>query len=168
VDGNGRVGRLLITLFLVEREILPTPLRYLSAFFEASRRDYYDGLLGVTQRGDWRRWIEYFLNGVARQAEDALSRAERINQLLARWREGAAGRSATVLRFVDLLAENPFWSAKGAAARLGVAFTTAQRAMLALERAQILEPTSAARRNRVYCARRILNILEEPARLVPR
>jgi Fic family protein len=168
VDGNGRVGRLLITLFLVEREILTTPLLYLSAFFEASRRDYYDGLLGVTQRGDWPGWIEYVLNGVARQAEDALSRAERINRLLVRWREKAVGRSTTALRFVDLLAENPFWTVKGAAARLKVAFTTAQRAVLALERAGILERTSVARRDRAYCAKAILDILEEPARLVPR
>jgi Fic family protein len=168
VDGNGRVGRLLITLFLVEREVLPTPLLYLSAFFEASRRDYYDNLLGVTQRGDWAGWIEYFLNGVARQAEDALSRAERINRLLTLWREKAVGRSATVLRFVDLLAENPFWTVKGAAARLAVAFTTAQRAILSLEQAGVLRPTSRARRDRAYCAQAILDILEEPARLAPR
>ena len=168
VDGNGRVGRLLITLFLVEREILPTPLLYLSAFFEASRRDYYDGLLGVTQRGDWPGWIEYFLNGVARQAEDALSRAERINRLLVAWREKAGGRSTTALRLVDLLAENPFWTVKGAATRLDVAFTTAQRAVVALERAGILEQTSDARRDRAYCAKAILAILEEPARVVPR
>jgi Fic family protein len=165
VDGNGRVGRLLITLFLVERGILPTPLLYLSAFFEATRRDYYDRLLGVTQRGDWAGWIEYFLNGVARQGEDALSRAQRINQLLAGWREKAAGRSATALRLVDLLAENPFWTMKRAAERLRVAFTTAQRAVVALERAGVLKRTSAARRDRVYCARAILDILEEPARL---
>ena len=168
VDGNGRVGRLLITLFLVEREILPTPLLYLSAFFEASRRDYYDGLLGVTQRGDWPGWIEYFLNGVARQAEDALSRAERINRLLVGWREKAGGRSTTALRFVDILALNPFWTVKGAATRLGVAFTTAQRAVVALERAGILEQTSGARRDRAYCAKALLAILEEPAGLVPR
>lgn len=165
VDGNGRVGRLLITLFLIERGILPTPLLYLSAFFEATRRDYYDRLLGVTQRGDWARWIEYFLKGVARQAEDALSCAERINQLLARWREKAAGRSATAVRFVDLLAENPFWTVKRAAERLGVAFTTAQRAVVTLERARVLERTSPARRDRVYCAQAILDILEEPARV---
>jgi Fic family protein len=160
VDGNGRVGRLLITLFLVEREILPTPLLYLSAFFEASRRDYYDRLLAVTQRGDWEGWIEYFLNGVARQAEDALSRASRINQLLAKWREQASRRSGTAARLVDLLAGNPFWTVKGVAKRLGVAFTTAQRAIAVLEGLGILARTSAARRDRVYGARALLAILE--------
>jgi len=72
LDGNGRVGRLLITLFLIERQILPTPLLYLSAFFEAARRDYYDGLRGVSERGEWNEWLEYFLQGVARMTEPAM------------------------------------------------------------------------------------------------
>ena len=71
LDGNGRVGRLLITLFLIERKILPTPLLYLSAFFEAARRDYYESLRGVSDRGAWLDWLEYFLLGVARMSEDA-------------------------------------------------------------------------------------------------
>lgn len=166
LDGNGRVGRLLITLYLVEREILKTPLLYLSAFFEATRRDYYAKLLGVTDRGEWEEWIEYFLNGVARQSEDALSRVERINLLVSRWRMELAGvRSANALRLVDLLALNPFWTVKRAAERLGVAFTTAQRAIATLERYGALRRTSAARRDRVYCSQPILDILEEPARL---
>lgn len=167
VDGNGRVGRLLVSLFLVERGLLPSPLLYLSAFFEATRRDYYDRLLAVTQRGEWAEWIVYFLNGVARQAEDAVSRATRVNEALDRWRRAVSGASATAVRLVDLLAENPFWTAKGAAGRLGVAFTTAQRAIERLEKARILKRTSKARRDRVYCARAILDILEEPARLEP-
>ena len=73
LDGNGRFGRLLITIFLIERKILPTPLLYLSAFFEASRRDYYDGLRGVSERGTWQEWLEYFFLGVARMSEDALA-----------------------------------------------------------------------------------------------
>src|SRR5437016_8513013 len=85
LDGNGRVGRLLITLFLVERDVLPTPLLYLSAFFEATRGDYYKSLQGVHERGGWEEWLIYFLNGVARQSEDALSRSLRINALLSRW-----------------------------------------------------------------------------------
>ena len=87
LDGNGRIGRLLITLFLVEREILPRPLLYLSAFFEAARRDYYEGLQGVTERGDWEGWLQHFLNGVARQSEDALGRAAKMNRLLTAWRQ---------------------------------------------------------------------------------
>ena len=82
LDGNGRVGRLLITLFLIERQILPTPLLYLSAFFEASRRDYYNSLRGVSESGAWNDWLEYFLLGIARMSEDALNLGTRINQLL--------------------------------------------------------------------------------------
>jgi len=166
LDGNGRVGRLLITLFLVERTVLPTPLLYLSAFFEATRRDYYGRLRGVTERGEWSDWLQYFLNGVARQAEDALGRAERINGHLAQWRVAVSGTSSTVpLTLVDQLAANPFLTVKGAAKRLGVAFTTAQRAVAKLEELSIVTEISHAKRDRVYCAKTILDILEEPARL---
>src|SRR5438876_9927097 len=78
LDGNGRVGRLLITLFLVERDVLSTPLLYLSAFFEATRGDYYHRLQSVHAKSEWEEWLVYCLNGVARQAEAALNRAERI------------------------------------------------------------------------------------------
>jgi Fic family protein len=110
--------------------------------------------------------VTYFLNGVARQAEDASSRAARIGENLDRWRLSVSG-APNAARLVDLLAENPFWTANGAAARLGVAFTTAQRAIERLERARILRRASRGRRDRVYCARAILDILEEPARLGP-
>jgi len=166
LDGNGRVGRLLITLFLIEREILPTPLLYLSAFFEAARRDYYDGLRGVSERGEWNEWLEYFLQGVARMSEDALSRAERINSKLIEWQKKVAGDSTNApLRVVELLAANPFITANGAAEKLGVAFTTAQRAIERLERLGIVKQSGDAKRDRVYCANALLEILEEPARL---
>lgn len=169
VDGNGRVGRLLITLFLIERALLPAPLLYLSAFFEMTRRDYYERLLAVSERGEWTAWLEYFLNGVARQSEDALDRAERINRMIVEWRSAAAAGSSSQVPFalVELLAENPFWTVKRAAERLGVAYTTAERAMERLETAGIVFRTSDARRGRVYCARAVLDILEEPARVRP-
>jgi Fic family protein len=168
LDGNGRVGRLLITLFLIERQILPTPLLYLSAFFEASRRDYYDGLRDISERGAWNDWIEYFLLGVARMSEDALSRATRINQLIAQWQKNVSGAtSKNPLRVVELLGANPFVTTKGVAQRLRIAFTTAQRAIERLERAGIVKPVGDARRDRVYCAGALLDILEEPARLGP-
>jgi Fic family protein len=168
VDGNGRVGRLLITLFLIERQILPTPLLYLSAFFEASRRDYYDGLRGISERGAWLDWIEYFLLGVARMSEDALRRAGRINVKLTQWQRNVAGESSkTPMRVVELLAANPFITAKGGADKLRIAFTTAQRAIERLERLGIVTQTGTAKRDRVYCAKALLDILEEPSQLLP-
>ena len=166
LDGNGRVGRLLITLFLIERKILPTPLLYLSAFFEAARRDYYESLRGVSDRGAWLDWLEYFLLGVARMSEDALNRATRINDLLADWRSKMAGQSTnTPLRMVDLLAANPFLTITSAARQLHLAFTTAQRAIERLERNGIVQQVSDAKRDRVYCAQELLHILEEPAHM---
>ncbi len=167
LDGNGRVGRLLVTLFLVEREVLPAPLLYLSAFFEATRADYYERLQGVHERSEWGAWSEYFLNGVARQSEDALSRTERINSVVARWKDKLAGASQATVKLVDLLAQNPYCTVRRVEKQLKVAFTTAQRAVERLEAEGVLRQVNQARRDRVYCATALLKILEEPARLVP-
>ncbi len=168
IDGNGRVGRLLITLCLCARGVLPEPLLYLSAFFEATRHDYYDGLRGITERGDWAGWIEYFLNGVARQSEDALSRAERINQQLATWRNDFAGGGSKVpLQLIDLIGANPFLTPRETERRLGVAYNTVMRAIVALEAGGVLAKVGDGKRDRVFCARAILDILDEPARLLP-
>lgn len=168
IDGNGRVGRLLITLLLVERQVLPTPLLYLSAFFEATRNEYYRRLLSVSRESDWDAWLQYFLNGVARQAEDALGRATRITRLLTRWRKTVAGGATkNAVLLLDVVAENPFLTIKTAAKRLGVAFTTAQRAVDSLRRSKVLVERSNAKRDRVFCAQALLDILEEPARLQP-
>jgi Fic family protein len=168
LDGNGRVGRLLITLFLIERRVLPSPLLYLSAFFEATREAYYDRLLQVSKKGEWDEWLAYFFEGVARQSEDATDRVTRINALLADWRRKASdagGKAASTL--VELLAENPFWTVRRAAERLKVAYTTAERAIEKLQAKGIVERVSDAKRNRVYRATKLLRILEEPARLTP-
>ena len=168
LDGNGRVGRLLITLFLVARDILPSPLLYLSAFFDATRRDYYDRLNGVTRKGAWADWLVYFLSGVARQSEDALGRSERMLGLLEDWRrEAAGGPSKVPLQVLDFLASNPYITVKGASEKLGVAFTTAQRAIERLEKQKVLTQVGEGKRDRVYCAQALLKILEEPAKLTP-
>jgi Fic family protein len=165
LDGNGRVGRLLITLLLIERDVLPAPLLYLSAYFEATREEYYARLLAVTERGEWEAWLTYFLAGVAHQAEDALGRIRRIDALLEAWRERLAKTPSKLPeKAIDRFAENPFWTVAGLAERLGVAYTTAQRAIDRLESAGIVALVGEAKRNRVYCARAILEVLEEPAR----
>src|SRR5207244_598298 len=139
LDGNGRVGRLLITLLLIAKDVLPSPLLYLSAFFEGTREEYYARLLGVTERGEWEEWLGYFLTGAAQQAEDALGRIQRIHELLAGWREGLArAPSRLPERALDLFAENLFWGVSKLAARLDVAFTTAQRAIDRLQAAGIV------------------------------
>lgn len=169
LDGNGRVGRLLITLCLQQRALLPAPLLYLSAFFEATRRDYYDGLREVTERGDWANWLHYFLNGVARQAEDALSRSERMNQLLAGWRIELSGLGSKMpLQLLDVIAANPFLTARATEKKLGVAYNTVMRAVEQMLRRGILHQVGEAKRDRVFCARGLLDILEEPANLTPR
>jgi Fic family protein len=110
--------------------------------------------------------MEYFLLGVARMSEDAVSRAGKINAKLAEWQKSVAGESTkTPLRVVELLAANPFITAKGSVEKLGIAFTTAQRAIERLERLGIVQQAGTAKRDRVYCAKGLLNILEEQAHL---
>jgi Fic family protein len=164
LDGNGRVGRLLITLSMIERGVLPAPLLYLSAYFEATRSEYYARLRAIQEGAAWESWIRYFLDGVARQSEDALRRAEQINSLLAGWRRRLADApSPAAVQLVDLLAENPYWTVRRAASRLGVAFTTAQRAVERLRAASIVTQVGEGRRDRVYCAIDLLRILEAPS-----
>ena len=163
LDGNGRVGRLLITLLLVARGVLPSPLPYLSAYFEAKRDAYYAHLLALTERGEWEEWLSYFLRGVELQSEDAVERIDRLDDLLAGWKRGlAAARSRLPERALDLFCENPFWTVRGVAERLGVAFTTAQRGIERLEASGIVTRVGEGRRNRVYCAEAVLSVLEQP------
>ncbi len=166
LDGNGRVGRLIITLLLVKRDIIPSPLLYLSAYFEATREEYYARLLSMTERGEWEEWLTYFVRGVALQSEDAVTRIQRIDDLLSLWkREVSGSRSQFPEKVLDLFAENPFWTLRGIAGRLNVAFTTAQRAIDRLEELGAIAQVGKARRNRVYCAGAVLDVLEEPLHL---
>jgi Fic family protein len=169
LDGNGRVGRLLITLGLCEGEVLPQPLLYLSAFFEATRAEYYRSLYAVSEQGDWTGWLQYYLNGVARQAEDALSRSERINALLVSWRERFGGEAGArvALQLVQRLGANPYLTPRSTQKLLKLAYNTVMRAIGQLEEEGILIEVSGGKRDRVYCAQALLKILEEPARLVP-
>ena len=163
LDGNGRVGRLLITLLLVERDVLPSPLLYLSAWFESTRVEYYAHLLAVTRDGAWESWLVYFLDGVCAQAEDALARIQDIDELYERWQDGLAGvRSGRPEQVLRLFVGNPFRTVGGVAKELDVAYTTARRAIDRLEEAGIVSLVGAARRNRVYCARAMLEVLEAP------
>lgn len=166
LDGNGRVGRLLIMLLLVEQRMLPSPLLYLSAFFEATRDEYYKKLYNVSSKGSWHEWLIYFLDGVAVQSEDVLSRAERINELLNKWKMAVASSGSQVpLEIVQHLAVNPYLTTNKISEDLGVVYSTAQRGVQKLEAAGIIKKMNDNKRDKVYCATEILNILEEPTKI---
>lgn len=166
LDGNGRVGRLLITMLLIERKLLSSPLLYLSAFFEATRDEYYRQLYRVSSEGSWNDWLTYFFKGIALQSADALSRTERINTLINDWQAEMRGkRSGITQELVRYLAVNPFLTTTKIAEQFKVAFTTAQRAITQLEELKIITQISEGKRDRVYCANEILAILDEPTHI---
>ncbi len=107
VDGNGRVGRLLVLLFLATEGRLPVPLLYLSSFFENRRRDYYDRLQAVRTRGEIQAWIQFFLTAVEAQANDGVDRAKRLLDLREQYRAELAGSRNRSSEVVELLFENP-------------------------------------------------------------
>lgn len=166
LDGNGRVGRLLITLLLIEKKILPSPLLYLSAFFEATRDEYYRQLFNVSKNGAWEEWLIYFLNGIALQSEDALSRSMRINDILNQWKlEVAVNHSTVPISIIEHFAVNPYLTITKIAEELEIAYSTAERGVHKLLDANIITKVSGDKRDKVYCATRILDILEEPAKI---
>ena len=133
-------------------------------YLEATRQEYYARLLTVTQNGQWEEWLTYFLRGVAIQAEDAIGRIQRIDELFQHWSEQLAGiQSGQSEKVLELFVENPFWTVREIAQRLAVAYTTARRALDRLESAGIVTLIGDARRNRVYCARAMLEVLEAPS-----
>lgn len=166
LDGNGRIGRLLVGLLLIEHKMLPSPLLYLSAFFEATRDEYYKQLFSVSCHGTWQDWLIYFLNGIAVQSEDALSRAERINALLNKWKLRVASTASSVsVNIVEHFAVNPYLTIKTIAEELDVAYSTAERGVRKLVSHNIIQQVAGDKRNKVYCATEILSILEEPAKI---
>ncbi len=158
-DGNGRIGRLLTALLLAERRVAPAPLLCPSAWFESERDACRAHLLAVTEKGEWEEWVEHFLRGIRIQADDAAARLRAIDDLVERWREAVSGRSNDLL---PLFLRHPFWTAGGLSEKLGIAYTTARRALDRLEAAGIVRLEGPAKRDRVWCARGILEILEAP------
>ncbi len=161
LDGNGRIGRLLITLLLVNWNLLPSPLLYLSAYFERQREQYYAHLRSVSQRGAWREWILFFLQGVAEQSRDATARAKRLQDLQAEWRSRLTKdrASARALLLVDKLFEAPIVTIPQAQRLLGVPYLGAQHAVERLVDAGILRQVGDVRHARSFVAEEILNVL---------
>ena len=162
-DGNGRIGRLLIILFLCTKQVLPTPLLYLSAYFERNRDAYYDRLYDVSSTGNWQAWLEFFLEGVAQQARDAVVRSRRVRELQQRYRDLLQERheSGNAFSLLDELFANPFMTAPRASAVLGLTPAGARRVLERLAQTGIVEYVSGAW-PRLYVARELLQAIENP------
>lgn len=164
LDGNGRVGRLLISLLLHEWKLLPQPLLYLSAYFERNRSEYYKGLLSVSQTGDWSSWITFFLRGIAEQAVDVVDRARRLFALRERYRtELHTARSSTLpMKLVDHLFEYPALTAAQAQRLLDVSSRAARLNIAKLEELDIIQEVTGRARNRIFMAQGVLDLLRDP------
>jgi Fic family protein len=160
-DGNGRVGRLLVSIFLCERGLLPRPLLYLSAYFERTRADYYDLLLRVSTHGDRDSWVRYFLEGVRAQATEAVEDARRLLALRERYRDSLIASKArpAAVQLLDRLFINPYITAKKTAEWLGVSDPTARAAIADLLSQDILIEVSGRKWGKLFLAAELLTAL---------
>lgn len=163
LDGNGRVGRLLITLFLIERDRLTQPLLYLSEYIELHRQEYYEHLQRVRSRGEWSAWLGYFLEGVRWSATRAARQARELLDLREAMRRKVT-QSPKALALVDALFINPYLNSARVKKLLGVTDPTARSALADLQRAGLIEETTGRTWGRQYLARGVLRAIEMPKR----
>lgn len=164
LDGNGRVGRLLVTFLLVAWGLLSQPLLYLSNFIEINQQEYYDRLLAVSQKGEWESWLLFFLEGINSQAEDASRRIARLEKLRAQYQDRFSGARSrqTLETLVDYLISSPITSITQAQQALNIgSYQMIQRNIEKLEKLGIVHEVTGNKRNRVYQAFEILKVLEE-------
>lgn len=146
LDGNGRLGRLVIVLYLMMLGELPQPLLYLSPYFERRRSQYYDLLQGVRERGEVQRWLQFFLEGVATQANDAVERAEHLVNLQGTWRALLAEDRSRAWEVVELLFDNPFVTTRRVQSSLGITNAGANNLLRRLENLGVLRQSSVTGR----------------------
>jgi Fic family protein len=170
LDGNGRIGRLLITLYLCVQDVLRKPLLYLSLYLKTHRADYYRLLQEVRERGAWEAWLEFFLVGVAETANQAFDAATQIAALFQRDRERIAAqsdRAGSAMRIHDLLQRNPFTTSGWLAEHTGLTAPTVNAALADLQRLSVVEEVTGRRRGRVFGYRAYLDILNEGTAPLP-
>jgi Fic family protein len=164
LDGNGRLGRLMITFLLCSEGALSEPLLYLSLYFKTHRQQYYDRLQQVRLKGDWEQWLQFFLEGVVTTAEQASSTAKRILDLFERDRRQieTIGRGAgSALQVHQLIRKNPIFSINHLSHQLELSRPTVSAVIRSLNTLGIVEELTGRQRDRVFVYRDYLNILNE-------
>lgn len=166
LDGNGRVGRLLITFLLCERGVLHRPILYLSTYLKAHRTEYYDRLTAIRERGDWEGWLRFFLRGVAETAEDATETARAIVGLREQHRvliqDHDLGRNAP--RLLDALFHRPVMNVASVERDLGISFATANGLLGRFESLGLVREITGQKRNRRFRYSPYLDLFERPVR----
>lgn len=163
LDGNGRVGRLLLTFLLVHGGVLHRPLLYLSYYLKRNRAEYYDRLMAIRENGDWEGWLTFFLRGVALTAEEATATARSIIDQRERHRTliQERGLGVNALRLLDVMFRRPILNVNLAKETLGVSFGTAAKLIEQLEDAGLLEEGTGGHRNRRFSYAPYLQLFQE-------
>ncbi len=164
LDGNGRVGRLLITFLLCAHEVLEDPILYLSLYFKANRQEYYDRLQRVRTHGEWEEWLRFFLQGVYETSKQAVDTAREILALFerdrGRIRESLGGRASSTLRVHEALQRRPLLTIKDAQHRSGLSRPTAQKSLERMAKLGITREVTGGRYGMVYLYKPYMDILE--------
>jgi Fic family protein len=162
IDGNGRIGRVLITLFLCNTNALSQPLLYLSEFFEKHRNDYYEKLLSVSKKGEWTEWIVFFLRGVIAMSENALDNAKKIIALHDNYLTILNTDKKTpeiAHRLLEQLFDSIVISISNLSKKWETGYTSIQHGIKCLERLDIIQEVSGRSRNKLYTSNELLKII---------
>ena len=164
LDGNGRIGRLLITLFLMEKKVLSTPALYISYFLKKNRIEYYDRMNEVRSKGNYEQWIKFFLEAVYESAKDAVETIDKLTSLhdnYCRKIKDLGRRAKNAMRVFEYLEANPIIEIQKTARELDIAFNTISSIVKDLIGIGVLEQTSTQSRNRTFAYKEYLEILKE-------
>jgi Fic family protein len=167
VDGNGRVGRLLVVLMLIASDILVHPLFYLSSYIRRNRDEYTDLLLTVNEEGDWNAWLEFFLDGIKEQADEAFSRAKLLLRLRTEYRERYSDASPSVRELADAAFVEPIFTVSRAAELIDMSYPAANKAIDRLEDDGLIEEQTGQERYREFQATEVLDMLNRDVEEIP-
>ena len=159
LDGNGRIGRLLITLFLMQNQAISSPVLYLSYFLKSNRIEYYDRMAEVRKAGNYEQWVKFFLRGIAETAEDATETIDRLTAL--RQKNEKILASPKLLEFLRYLEQNPIIETKKTAAAMHLSYNTVANYISAFCEKGILKQTAKSGKSRIYSYENYLEILRK-------
>ena len=163
LDGNGRVGRLLITLFLIEKKVLSSPALYISYFLKKNRIEYYDRMMEVRQKGTFEQWIKFFLSAVIESAEDAVLTIKDLhilhNENIEKLKTERSAK--TLISLFDYLEQQPIVDIGKTAKYLGLSYNTTAKAVQTMQRLNILVASDNKNRNRTFSYTQYLDILKK-------